>query len=88
MPAAQRIGIVGTGMGGLTLATMLARAGIAVDILEQASGPSALGSGLTLRAMPCACCANSMCSTNCWNTATRSTISRCGHRGRTRRSWW
>lgn len=49
MPAAQRIGIVGTGMGGLTLATMLARAGIAVDILEQATGPSALGSGLTLR---------------------------------------
>lgn len=49
MPAAQRIGIVGTGMGGLTLATMLAGAGIAVDILEQAIGPSALGSGLTLR---------------------------------------
>ncbi|WP_138444113.1 FAD-dependent monooxygenase [Sinomonas susongensis] len=49
MPAAQKVGIVGAGVGGLVLATRLADAGIEVEVLEKSSGATALGSGITLQ---------------------------------------
>lgn len=49
MSAAQKVGIVGSGIGGLTLAALLADAGLDVEILEKAEGPSTLGSGITLQ---------------------------------------
>lgn len=49
MPAVRTIGIVGAGAGGLTLAALLADAGLEVEVLEKAEGPSTLGSGITLQ---------------------------------------
>ncbi|MFW3385177.1 UNVERIFIED_CONTAM: FAD-dependent monooxygenase [Kocuria sp. CPCC 205274] len=49
MPAVHKVGIVGAGAAGLTLSVFLADAGIDVEILEKAEGPSTLGSGLTLQ---------------------------------------
>lgn len=49
MSAVQKVGIVGSGIGGLTLAALLADAGLDVEILEKAEGPSTLGSGITLQ---------------------------------------
>lgn len=49
LPAAQKVGIVGSGVGGLVLASLLADAGLDVEVLERAAGPSALGSGITLQ---------------------------------------
>lgn len=49
MTAVKTVGIVGSGAAGLTAATFLADAGVEVDILERASGPSPLGSGITLQ---------------------------------------
>ncbi|PLC11683.1 2-polyprenyl-6-methoxyphenol hydroxylase [Kocuria flava] len=49
MPAVRTIGIVGSGAGGLTLAALLADAGLEVEVLEKADGPSTLGSGITLQ---------------------------------------
>lgn len=49
MPAVQKIGIVGSGIGGLTLAALLADAGLEAEVLEKAVGPSTLGSGITLQ---------------------------------------
>lgn len=49
MPAVQKIGIVGSGAGGLTLAALLVDAGLDVEVLEKAGGPSTLGSGITLQ---------------------------------------
>ena len=49
MSAVQKVGIVGSGIGGLTLAALLADAGLDVEVLEKAAGPSVLGSGITLQ---------------------------------------
>lgn len=49
MSAVRKIGIVGSGAGGLVLATQLAHLGLDVEILEKAHGPSVLGSGITLQ---------------------------------------
>lgn len=49
MSAVQKVGIVGSGIGGLTLAALLADTGLDVEILEKAEGPSTLGSGITLQ---------------------------------------
>lgn len=49
MPAAQKVAIVGSGIGGLTLAALLADAGLDVEVLERAQAPSTLGSGITLQ---------------------------------------
>lgn len=49
MPAVKNIGIVGSGAGGLTLAAMLASAGLQVEVLERSPVPSAVGSGITLQ---------------------------------------
>ncbi len=49
MPAAQKVAVVGSGAGGLTLAALLADAGLDVEVLEKAEGLSTLGSGITLQ---------------------------------------
>lgn len=49
MAAVNTVGIVGSGAAGLTAASLLADAGIDVEILEKADGPSPLGSGITLQ---------------------------------------
>lgn len=49
MAAVSTVGIVGSGAAGLTAASLLADAGIDVEILEKADGPSPLGSGITLQ---------------------------------------
>lgn len=49
MAAVNTVGIVGSGAAGLTAASLLADAGIDVEILEKAGGPSPLGSGITLQ---------------------------------------
>lgn len=49
MAAVSTVGIVGSGAAGLTAASLLADAGIDVEILEKAEGPSPLGSGITLQ---------------------------------------
>ena len=43
MAAVSTVGIVGSGAAGLTAASLLADAGIDVEILEKAEGPSPLG---------------------------------------------
>ena len=43
-----RVAIVGGGIGGLTAALALARRGIAVEVLEQARGPSGAGASIDL----------------------------------------
>ena len=45
----MRVGIVGAGMAGLTLGTLLGRAGHEVRIFEQADAPGPLGAGLLLQ---------------------------------------
>jgi 2-polyprenyl-6-methoxyphenol hydroxylase-like FAD-dependent oxidoreductase len=49
MSAVHTVGIVGAGAAGLTLAIYLADAGLDVEVLEKADGPSILGSGITLQ---------------------------------------
>jgi 2-polyprenyl-6-methoxyphenol hydroxylase-like FAD-dependent oxidoreductase len=49
MAAVQNVGIVGAGAAGLTAAILLADAGVRVEILEKASEPQTLGSGITLQ---------------------------------------
>lgn len=49
MTAVTSVGIVGAGASGLALATLLARAGVSVEILEQTNSPSTLGSGITMQ---------------------------------------
>ncbi|MBD7996314.1 FAD-dependent monooxygenase [Arthrobacter sp. Sa2CUA1] len=49
MAAVSKVGIVGSGAAGLTAAALLADAGVDVEILEKADGPSPLGSGITLQ---------------------------------------
>ena len=49
MAAVNTVGIVGSGAAGLTAAILLADAGVNVEILEKADGPSQLGSGITLQ---------------------------------------
>lgn len=49
MAAVNKVGIVGSGAAGLTAAVLLADAGIDVEVLEKADGPSPLGSGITLQ---------------------------------------
>ena len=49
MAAVSKVGIVGSGAAGLTAAALLAGSGIDVEILERESGPSPLGSGITLQ---------------------------------------
>ncbi len=47
----MRIGIVGLGMGGATLACLLADRGVDVTVLEQAEDPRPVGAGIWLQAM-------------------------------------
>ena len=47
----MRIGIVGLGMGGATLACLLADRGLDVTIVEQAEDPRPVGAGIWLQAM-------------------------------------
>ncbi|WP_405474482.1 FAD-dependent monooxygenase [Paenarthrobacter ilicis] len=49
MAAVQTVGIAGAGAGGLAAAILLADAGVDVEILEKASEPQVLGSGITLQ---------------------------------------
>ncbi|ELT44785.1 FAD-dependent oxidoreductase [Arthrobacter nitrophenolicus] len=49
MAAVQNVGIVGAGAAGLTAAIFLADAGITVEVLEKATEPQTLGSGITLQ---------------------------------------
>jgi 2-polyprenyl-6-methoxyphenol hydroxylase-like FAD-dependent oxidoreductase len=49
MGAVSKVGIVGSGAAGLTAAVLLADAGMDVEILERAEGPSPAGSGITLQ---------------------------------------
>ncbi|MCQ1999904.1 FAD-dependent monooxygenase [Arthrobacter zhaoxinii] len=49
MAAVSKVGIVGSGAAGLTAAILLADAGVDVEVLEKESGPSPLGSGITLQ---------------------------------------
>ena len=49
MAAVSTVGIVGSGAAGLTAAILLADAGLQVEVLEKAEGPSPLGSGITLQ---------------------------------------
>ena len=49
MAAVQKVGIVGAGAAGLTAAILLADAGIEVEVLEKATEPQTLGSGITLQ---------------------------------------
>ncbi|KUM42230.1 FAD-dependent monooxygenase [Arthrobacter sp. EpRS71] len=49
MAAVQKVGIVGAGAAGLAAAILLADAGIEVEILEKATEPQTLGSGITLQ---------------------------------------
>ncbi|MDR6987414.1 2-polyprenyl-6-methoxyphenol hydroxylase-like FAD-dependent oxidoreductase [Paenarthrobacter nitroguajacolicus] len=49
MAAVQKVGIVGAGAAGLTAGILLADAGVEVEILEKASEPQTLGSGITLQ---------------------------------------
>ncbi|MGF6832257.1 2-polyprenyl-6-methoxyphenol hydroxylase-like FAD-dependent oxidoreductase [Paenarthrobacter sp. TE4293] len=49
MAAVQKVGIVGAGAAGLTGGILLADAGVEVEILEKASEPQTLGSGITLQ---------------------------------------
>src|SRR4051812_6529156 len=45
----RRVGIVGAGTAGLACATLLARAGDRVEVLERASSPGPVGAGLLLQ---------------------------------------
>jgi 2-polyprenyl-6-methoxyphenol hydroxylase-like FAD-dependent oxidoreductase len=47
----MRIGIVGLGMGGATLACLLADRGVDVTVLEQAEDPRPVGAGIWLQSM-------------------------------------
>jgi 6-hydroxynicotinate 3-monooxygenase len=47
---AQRIAVVGAGLGGLTCAAFLQRAGFAVTVYEQAAGFARIGAGIILSA--------------------------------------
>ncbi|RSN54734.1 2-polyprenyl-6-methoxyphenol hydroxylase [Actinomadura sp. WAC 06369] len=47
--AVENVLIVGAGTAGPALATLLARAGVAVDVAELGARPAALGSGITLQ---------------------------------------
>ncbi|NWL11066.1 2-polyprenyl-6-methoxyphenol hydroxylase [Paenarthrobacter nitroguajacolicus] len=49
MAAVQRVGIVGAGAAGLAAAILLAEAGVEVEVLEKATEPQTLGSGITLQ---------------------------------------
>ena len=49
MAAVQRAGIVGAGAAGLAAAILLAEAGVEVEVLEKATEPQTLGSGITLQ---------------------------------------
>ncbi|MCC3283270.1 MULTISPECIES: FAD-dependent monooxygenase [Arthrobacter] len=49
MAAVKTVGIVGSGAAGLTAASLLADAGVDVEILEKADAPSRHGSGITLQ---------------------------------------
>ncbi|NRQ38925.1 2-polyprenyl-6-methoxyphenol hydroxylase [Nonomuraea sp. NN258] len=49
MPAIDNALIVGSGTAGSALAILLARGGVAVDVVEIEPGPTALGSGITLQ---------------------------------------
>lgn len=49
MTAVSKVAVVGAGIAGLAAAIRLARSGVAVDVLEAQSEPSALGSGITLQ---------------------------------------
>src|SRR5690349_20867722 len=46
----KRVIVVGAGVGGLVLTRALVQQGIAVDLVEQAEAPRALGAGITLGA--------------------------------------
>lgn len=50
--AAHSVLIIGAGMGGLTAALRLARAGLAVRVLEARSSPGGLAAGLELDGLP------------------------------------
>lgn len=45
----NKVGIVGAGMAGMTVGILLAEAGVDVEILDSAAGPTQLGSGITLQ---------------------------------------
>src|SRR5947208_9246098 len=50
--SARSVLIIGAGMGGLTAALRLARAGLAVRVVEARSGPGGLAAGLELDGLP------------------------------------
>src|SRR5262249_19294502 len=50
--AARNVLVIGAGMGGLTAALRLARAGLGVRVVEARSGPGGLAAGLELDGLP------------------------------------